>query len=301
MDPRDFFYFFVRHFRWLAVFAVGGALVGVLMVTHVQKPHDGVTLFMTLGLELGPGDSVSGYVTSQNQNVIDQFTETVQGWLRNPSLVSRIEEEAGFPLGVAVRKQEKQNLVVTLDLPSEGEVAVSVRAVMKTLEADLSLYRERTHAPFVVALYSFVPFSIAPSLAIYGVTGFLLALVLGMGGLLFFEYLRRRVSFPFQIVDQVGRPPLLLLCGRFSPVWTELVRRYVERFPEGVQVVRVGEIHSSLFSRLLRSMACDSITFGEAEAGKPILAVIQLGRTTEDELAQLFVMREVEFDYLILV
>ena len=111
MDPRELLSFFKRRGVILLIAVLVGASIGLAHAIKNEGKTREALIFVTLGMEVDSGTPADFYVTNESANVVDQFTETVQGWLYNPSLQERMSAEAGVPLNMGVRKQEKQNFI----------------------------------------------------------------------------------------------------------------------------------------------------------------------------------------------
>jgi hypothetical protein len=208
MDPREFFVLLKRRLSLILV----GVLVfsGVAFVyTGQLEAEEGTTIFVTMGATLPNGVAVGALGASQNENVVDQFTQTVQGWVSNPDFQRRVEEHVGEAVSMGVRKQEKQNLIVTV---SPEFAALSV---MMILDEEMLAYNEQTNTSFVVALSSMTSYLNEPNLKLNLLMAVLLGfLVMGVG-VVMAEYLRRTLTFEFQVASFLGDSPLVRLKSKF--------------------------------------------------------------------------------------
>ncbi|HLG26116.1 MAG TPA: hypothetical protein VI588_05055, partial [Candidatus Gracilibacteria bacterium] len=118
MTIRSHLSLYRRH--WIIIVLLTLITGGASYYYGLQKatrPYE-TTLFISLGVaqtetNFNP-DSPYDY-----GQAADNFTETVQGWFKNPGLLNEINESVGEDIDISARRQEKQNLVITFDAPSE--------------------------------------------------------------------------------------------------------------------------------------------------------------------------------------
>lgn len=285
MDPRDLFSFLRR--RWLVVFIMTVLALGIAgFQTSKNEGDRGALIFVTMGMEMPEVTSADFYVTNESHNVIDQFTETVQGWLFNPSLLEDINVEAGQRVQLSVRKQEKQNLLVTVTVPIDGDVDAASSAVLIVLDRELAAYNRMTNAHFLVAGSSVNAFENSPThaldLAVGGFVGLIVGILCAVGG----EYARRRLSFAFQVASWMNKAPLVRLPHALSSHDIEkAVALCGKKFPEPRPWVELGNSG-------LRSLKSGQELFSYPEDLKKLnvdrsfIVVIHLGVTSEDALQE---------------
>ncbi len=209
MDPRDFLIFLYRRLLVVLMITILGALLGLGYTLQFDQGKQSGLIFLTFGMEIPDGISAAYVVTSDGHNVVDHFTETVQGWFLNPAMDAEIDELAGTDVQLAVRKQEKQNLLIEAYVAMDGDVGQATQAVLTVLEDDIAAYNAATNGVFVLALSSVTESVITPKYALNGIVGALLAFVFINLFFLSFEYFQRRLSFPFQVERLVGAAPLI--------------------------------------------------------------------------------------------
>lgn len=213
MDPRDFLSFLRRRLLPLFVVAILAAVLSVGYTLKYDKGNQGAMIFVTLGLVVQEDVPASYFITNEEHNVIDQFTETVQGWLFNPAFLRKVNEatneSAGYDVELSARKQEKQNLLITAMVPQGSKVSWASAAVVSTLEEEIEAYNMATNSNFVLALHSSTSLESAPSYALNAAVFILLSLLVLVLLFLLREYLARRVSFAFQVEAIVGGSPVV--------------------------------------------------------------------------------------------
>ncbi|MBT5016110.1 hypothetical protein HN748_00265 [Candidatus Peregrinibacteria bacterium] len=189
MDPREFLNFIWRHAVVILMVTVLTALLGASYTWRFDEGEKGGLIFLTMGMEIPDAIPAAYLVTSDGHNVVDHFTETVQGWLVNPALDTRIDELAGTDVQLAIRKQEKQNLLVTMTVPMEADVAQSKEAVLTVINQDIDIYNEVTNSDYVLVLSSISEFETPPQYALNMIVGGMLGVVFITLLMLFGDYI----------------------------------------------------------------------------------------------------------------
>ena len=307
MDPREFLSFVRRHF--LSLFLVGVLFFGVGMgLTRQASVEEGATVFLTIGAVLTEGVSMGTLGASQNENVVDQFTQTVQGWVSNPGLVQQVAAQLDRPFDLSVRKQEKQNLIVTLEMnednPGEATPELGATVFLEVLNRELMAYNERTNSQFVVAISSVSYFKNSPHFALNGVIALFLGLVVGLVTLALREYVKRTLTFEFQAVSVLGGAPLVRLKSGFGYVDLEgFVRLYASR--HDIVLLEAGDTGMSAHRAYLKEARLDLLTYpaglSHLNASEMVVAVVRLGVSSEDDVRALSSLYGKALPYLLIV
>ncbi len=187
MDPQDLLIFFRRHLLKVFIVALLTALLGLGYTWKFDEGKQGGLIFLTMGMEIPDAIPAAYLVTSDGHNVVDHFTETVQGWLVNPAMDTRIDALAGTDVDLAIRKQEKQNLLVTMTIPIEADVDVAKEAVLAVVQEDIAIYNQATNSDYVLVLSSMSPFETPPQYLLNMIVGGLLGGVFVIFCLLFWD------------------------------------------------------------------------------------------------------------------
>ncbi|MFA6435838.1 MAG: hypothetical protein WCW30_01740 [Candidatus Gracilibacteria bacterium] len=306
MDPREFFSFFKRRGVILFIAVLVGVSIGLVHAMKNEGKTREALIFVTLGMEVDSGTPADFYVTNESANVVDQFTETVQGWLYNPALLERMNDVAGVALGVGVRKQEKQNLLVTVSFPSSVDSAMIPGAVLSVLNQEIATYNSMTHTRFVLALNSMTLSEPSSSRMVNSVVGGGLALFFAFLLLLLMEYATYRVSFAYHVEKLVGQAPAFELPSYFGvKCLSRMLESYRYRFSPETVWVDLGKTRMQHKAGwLLGEAEVTLIPYPEAlgvlSAGTSFLAVIQLGKTCESEIRELKALVNGSFQYILI-
>ena len=109
----------------------------------------------------------------------DAFTETIQGWFKNPVMVEQIRSGAQYNVDFSVRKQEKQNLLVTFKTQTAEQGKKVALVTEETIRAQIGKYNRETGADITVPTSDFFSKEGTINLAVFAgmgaVMGFILA------------------------------------------------------------------------------------------------------------------------------
>jgi capsular polysaccharide biosynthesis protein len=308
MDPREFLVFLRR--RMASIVVVVLIFFGLAMgYTQQSSAEEGATIFLTIGAQLPDGVSVGALGASQNENVVDQFTQTVQGWVSNPEFVRDVQDLVQVPVGLSVRKQEKQNLLVTVHMPAEHDGAKSssdvAEQVVEAMNTEIASYNELTNASFVVAVSSVTPYVNAPNWKLNGMVGILLGLIIGIVGFALVEYSRRTLTFEFQASSLFGKESLVRLKSGFSRSDLEGFINLYARKDGGVSLLEIGNTGLSQHKAYLKDHSIDLIEYPaglkDAKLKETLVAAVKLGESPEDHIRELRLLHGEVMDYLLMV
>ncbi|MBD3327891.1 hypothetical protein GF340_01155 [Candidatus Peregrinibacteria bacterium] len=156
------------------------------------------TVFISLGTDQ---NNLESSTTLDNVTAADQFTETVQGWFKNPNLINRINENFDQGISFNARRQEKQNLVITYSFNSvENTLNDQITEHIKTeLQNDIEEYNANTNSAFEIALFQTNVEQVFPSETKIILIIVMAAFAIGLFIAYAYEYIMGIVSFPWQI------------------------------------------------------------------------------------------------------
>jgi len=198
MDLREYLLLVLR--RWKEVLATGLLLMilsGVWTHFFAETEYKS-TLSFTVAGEKG---SVSLF---EDIRGADLFSETVQGWTKNPGLIAEIEEEAGESFGISGRVQENENVVVELSAKSEDSIKKVSESTLKVLQDKVSQFNKDTKHSFKLSVPT-IKYEISePKLGKNEVIFLVLGLLIGIGIAFLYEFLADKASFTHQIEEVLG-------------------------------------------------------------------------------------------------
>lgn len=162
--------------------------IGILLITilstgvgiSVATTRNALTHEATLFLNIATKQGNNASTTFDDIQAADRFTETVQGWFKNPNLIHRIEESTGQPAHLSARKQEKQNLIITLPAINEEQARILASTTIEELRNDINQYNTETQSQYTLALTSVTIQEQENKTLIFAVVGFAFGLILAL-------------------------------------------------------------------------------------------------------------------------
>jgi len=154
MNYTDYLSFLNRFKYFILISCIAFSLIafGYSKITNKPKVSTGIFVsFAVINADQNSGQST----TYDNLQASDFFTETVQGWFKNPNLINRINDEAGVNAGLSAKKQEKQNLVISFDTDNKTDADKIISAIKENLQNEISQYNEASNTDFSIAIYNF--------------------------------------------------------------------------------------------------------------------------------------------------
>ena len=122
----------------------------MLVQAKNTKPFE-TTIFVTIGQTETANTATTAF---DNVQASDYFSETVQGWLKNPEFINRVYTKASTSVEIATRKQEKQNFLITFTT-SNPETGTNLGNIIKTeLTTEMETYDQKTNGKFQIAIFS---------------------------------------------------------------------------------------------------------------------------------------------------
>lgn len=160
--------------------------------------HDG-TIFLTIGTQrLADQDISTSY---DDALAADNFSETVSGWFKNPVFVKKISETAGVEAGLAGRRQERLNVVVTYSTATSEQAQAISTSTRQILEDSISEFNSNTNRQFKIARYESQIQESASKSNLLIFVSLVLALAAAVALAYVQEYIRGTVSWKHQITS----------------------------------------------------------------------------------------------------
>ena len=166
--------------RWKEIIAVTvlTAVLAVVFGYFYNKTAYNNTIFINIGSGQATGfdSSASPYETVQ---AADSFSETVQGWFKNPVLVDQIRTRSEYNVDFSVRKQEKQNLVVTFRTETPGQGKKVALVTEEAIRSEIGKYNRDTGGDFRMPVSDIYAKEGTIHLAVFALLGTILGFILG--------------------------------------------------------------------------------------------------------------------------
>lgn len=195
MDPRNYLSLIIR--RWKGILAVGLIFVVISgsWTLLFAKTRYNSTLFFTVAGEKG---SISLYEDTRGA---DLFSETVQGWTKNPGLIEEIGKQTNINFDISGRVQESQNVVVDLSADSKEAIVKVSETTLKVLQDKVTEFNNETGNSFVLAIPTIKYVISEPTLGKNEIIFFVIGLLIGILLAFVYEYLADKASFEHQIEE----------------------------------------------------------------------------------------------------
>lgn len=175
--------------NWIGILLI--TILSTVVAVSVAATRDPSTHEATLFLSIATKQNNNASTTFDDVQAADRFTETVQGWFKNPDLIHRIEQVTGESAHLSARKQEKQNLIVTLPAMGEEQATALANATIEELRNDINQYNSATKSQYTLALTSVTIQEQETKLLIFGVVGFAFGLAFAIALTHLWQILRK--------------------------------------------------------------------------------------------------------------
>ena len=267
------------------------------------------TVFLSIGVNESAMRENPKSSVYENVQAADQFTETVQGWFKNPDFLQRIEKKSGFGSNISARKQEKQNLLVTFNTPIRLQAEKISEVIKNELIAELNTYNQRTSTAFQLAIYTPNINEEPVNVFLFLLFGILAGSALGIAISYGHEYLFQLASFSEQITDILQKNYLeklraqtsqkeqleLLLVGLKKHTSNTMMVAGVNINPGHLAKEIARHIPGKTFHQCILPSDCEKLT-----DAKYLLLVCRLGKTSLDDLKKLRAFLPKEFDFVVI-
>ena len=210
MSPiRSHFKLYQRN--WLPILfitLVVAAAFAQATISRSTATHAGTT-FVSIGTK-NATDSTS----FDDFQAADQFTESIQGWFRNPDLLTKIAANLDqSKVSISARKQEKQNLVLTYIAESEQAANAIGDQTIATLSQAIQNYNANT---FPIALSRSYSDTIPDRSTLFIGLGLIVGLIAAIGLTYLYEFLFGFASLPGQVTQILQKDTTTKLVGELT-------------------------------------------------------------------------------------
>jgi len=190
---KEFLSTLFTHWKKIALIAVLTAIAATAFGIIYNRNSFSATIFINIGAIQDNTFSNPGNPFEALQ-AADQFTESVQGWFKNPLLLETIRTESGIRADFSIRKQEKQNLLITYKTDSLESAKTIAEITRKNLEKQITIYNGRNSSNFTIPSYdSFITESQLP-LVLFSMLGLFAGIFIGYYLTIFWEILAKEYN-----------------------------------------------------------------------------------------------------------
>ena len=178
-----------RHLAIILIITILGAIGGAIFVQAKNTKPFETTIFVTIGQTETANSATTAF---DNVQASDYFSETVQGWLKNPEVVNRIYTKSSYSTEISTRKQVKQNFLVTFST-ANSEMGTTMGNIIKDeLNNEMQTYNQKTNGKFQIAIFSAKTDQKPQSIPLYIFIGIISGFILASLIVYSYEYLFKK-------------------------------------------------------------------------------------------------------------
>jgi len=171
------------------------------------------TVFTTITVKK---DTISSQLSTSYDDVraADHFTETVQGWFKNPHFLQSIRESElnrdiliimAEDFTISAERQEKQNLVINFHVDGQDRVDNISNAAISVLENAIQKYNRTSDTDFAIASHETYYAKSASKLNFLLLFALILGLCAGIGLSYIYEYLTGKILSPLHAENMLNK------------------------------------------------------------------------------------------------
>lgn len=300
MTFLDYLKLIRRH--WIPAFLLT-LIVTVSTLVLVQwknnRPYE-TTVFLSIG-SIEKANTANPADIYENVQAADNFSETVQGWFKNPDFSNGIRLVGSSEM--SARKQEKQNLVITFSSESDEQAFEMNNLLHSGLQKEIETYNAATGGKFIMAIYDVDTEQKNLSLLLFLLIGILGGAVSASFALYGYEYLFQKISSAAQASEILQKQPIERLSSLESKQ-LNFLSAYLRKIDKNIQLIGAGADISKLAAALKHHHGkVEGINFPdqsqEIKTHDHHVIVCILGRTSQEDLRKLRTLLSAEFDLLI--
>ncbi len=116
-------------------------ILGFILISAQLASKYSATLFISIAVK--DQNTSLNSSTLENLQAADLFTETIQGWFKNPNFMKRIKDSKLEISEITAKKQEKQNLLINFETEQKIESEQAQKVILETLNSELDTYKAK--------------------------------------------------------------------------------------------------------------------------------------------------------------
>jgi len=178
----------------------------VLLVTLKNNQPYETTIFLSIGNQQEQSNTTQSIY--DDVQAADAFSQTVQGWFKNPQFIEQINAASGIKADISSRQQEKQNVLITYNTTTEDQANTLEKTIQDKLTAEIATYNSKTNDKFALAIFEAITQKKPLSMILFLIIGLFGGLVIASFALYGFEYLFQKASSTNQISEILEKTAL---------------------------------------------------------------------------------------------
>lgn len=192
-----------RHAYFIIIITIVCGLSGLFAGLNLNQNTYVSTLFLSISTERNSNNNDDN-IYDQVQ-AADQFSETIQGWFKNPLLIEKIEKASNLSVDLSARKQEKQNLIVTFATETPNNAVKISNAIEQILKDEITAYNGTTSHKFNLAVFDSTVDEQSSKLPLIVIISLIFGFALSITLSYLYEYVFNIASHKNQIEDILNR------------------------------------------------------------------------------------------------
>jgi capsular polysaccharide biosynthesis protein len=191
MNISSHLYLYKR--KWISILLITliALSTSIVYVVSSTPANFDATLFLSIGYKK---DKEIG-TSLDNVQAADHFSETVQGWLKNPDFIKRVHSDKYFLADLSASKQEKQNLVITFSTTSGDNADTIADSIVTELKKEIQNYNNKSGSEFQIAIQSVNITENNNKFLKIIIIGLLAGIIFGIALAYFYEFIFGKSSF----------------------------------------------------------------------------------------------------------
>lgn len=293
MTASEYLKLVLRHPVSVLLIALASTFSGMLFYQFNLQPGYDNTVLYAVGLE-NPHSTTDSF---ENLQAADLFTESIQGWFRDPTFLKQISASAqGQSFPIKSKKQEKNNLLITFSSDSQENAINYASAITLAMETRLLQYNNISGLKIAIFPGGVDSVPARSQLSIVLLVALFCGLLFGFLG----TYLLEKVLNSIQSVTQVQKYfPDAEIFNYDSANHLQKKPGYLFRFvethlpPGESQLLNFTPLHGSLLEKIFRHLKHHQISqlqlpkqIEQVSTAQSSLLVLQFGKTSLFDLEQ---------------
>lgn len=195
---------FHRNLFIILVCVLASAATASFLINRLNSEPLENSLFVSISVQDKQG-ATNAY---ENLQAADQITESVQGWLKDPSLQAEINNKTSLDYSIRGKRQEKNNLLINFASSSPSTAQQYSYSIIETLNQRLQQYSRNSDLNFYINAQPLHSSESPSRAAIYLILSTLAGLILGYSFSWLFELITGKINSlkQFKAVTGISHP-----------------------------------------------------------------------------------------------
>lgn len=145
MNINEYFQLARRNLVIILICTLASSAVGSILVNKLNSEALENSLFISISVQDKQPYTSSAF---DNLQAADQMTESIQGWLKDPSLQAEISNSTGLNYAIKGKRQEKNNLIINFTSEDSISAEKYSQSIVKILTDRLAQYSKNSNLSF---------------------------------------------------------------------------------------------------------------------------------------------------------